>query len=122
MTTTGTKRRRAPRKKSSKVTMQPDLAERIVKAGEESYDDTVPEIERGPLGNADYVPHGSEAHKVLLGIDPETGETVFDLTGIDDKAAERFVAQRERMLEGVPTAPPGCPEAWNPDAPRGGAA
>jgi len=81
-------------------------------AGEE-LEDTI--IETGPLGNPDYVEHGSEEHKVLVGFDPETDELVYDLTGEEERIAERFERQRRAYVDsGEPEAPPGCPDAWVP--------
>lgn len=103
-----TKTARKPVKRRKPLAERVEETTRVVEAEEP---------QPGPLGNLDYIEPGSDAHAHLLGIDPETMELLFDVSGATPEQVEVFKGQRERWLNaGSPEIPPGTPPMWNPDA------
>ena len=71
----------------------------------------------GPLGNADYIEHGSTEHAHMLLIDPKTGRPLVSTAGLSRRHVREFTRSRRAAFKaGMPSAPVGCPSAWNPDA------
>ena len=95
------------------------LAERIDDEQARStapVEEEVPVQVQGPVGNNDYIEHGSENHATLLDLDPETGELLFDTSSATDRQAEEFKTRRQRILAaGAPQMPPGTPPMWDPE-------
>jgi|PlaIllAssembly_1097288.scaffolds.fasta_scaffold45333_2 hypothetical protein len=89
-------------------------------------------LQVGPGGNRDYIPFGSEGHAFILNLRvAEDGDlirqtdksgrewTLTDITAFPAGTTEAYLkailAERLRILQTVPTIPPGAPELWMPD-------
>lgn len=120
-----TEQKRARKKKRPTSAKKPESLAAKIAASEEG---DVVEVEKsavpatgiglkvGPLGNHDFVEHGSPAHaQIVLGLDPETHEPMFDLSNVTKEQAKRFVEERVRQLNGDDFNIRNAPPMWNPD-------
>lgn len=71
----------------------------------------------GPLGNKDYIQHGTPAHLLLMGLYPQNPEQSFlELSGATKDQVTAFIQSRLRMhAAGPPRIPKNCPARWDPD-------
>lgn len=75
------------------------------------------DMEVGPLGNTDYVPHGSPAHAILLSLTPDGSDLAVDFGGMEEKRLDAIKRHQQRVLNaGKPVVGKRVPQRWNPDA------
>lgn len=117
MTVQKTRKKKRPASAKKPTSLAAKIAASEVSVVEEKATPTTDiSLETGPLGNLDYVEHGSPAHaQIVLGLDPETHEPMFDLSNVTEKQADKFVAERVRQLNGRDFNIQGAPPRWNPD-------
>lgn len=71
------------------------------------------DLTRGPIGNLDYVAHGSPEHAVLEGFSDETmTDHRLDIQPIKPEIKVLIIESHRRAATGVPSAPPGTPPRY----------